>query len=306
MTRLTKFEQQKLSLINQTLSQAQVDLNEWLRIDEELGPLSYLSKQDVSRELVYVWDEGAEEYSIRQDHVAAVFRLNNQYLSRYDQTNWNDFPEPMNRLGGLHHCYEFHELYDHTYGSNQLSWSQIARLAGAYIQISIHHQREVNLYANLEILNQRSNQALALSHFNQILADEEINLRQALIEIDQAWERKLVNPQTHWLDYELTLDIWLGVDEDNPRYSPQNQGELAQIEFNAKGMSQDRTSELHKLGDGKIHSLAQFGVQLNEPCCFLNQAFQQQTLLTRVDYQYVDHIVISAEVTAKTSLIVKF
>jgi hypothetical protein len=77
-----------------------------------------------------------------------------------------------------------------------------------------------------------------------------------LIEIDQAWLVQTTQHKNEWSDYELTLHAWLLVDEQNPRYTEQNAGELGQIQIKATGVSQRRVADLEKFGDGKIHSPA--------------------------------------------------
>jgi len=97
----------------------------------------------------------------------------------------------------------------------------------------------------------------ALAHLNKTLADAEPKVKQAVIDIDQAWLAQTTEHKNEWSDYALTaLHVWLLVDEQNPRYTEQNAGELGQIQINATGVSHRRVADLEKFGDGKIHSPA--------------------------------------------------
>ena len=306
MNDLLPAQRQKLIQINAALKQAQQEWAPWLRDLKETLPQShYLPLQRVEKERVFTWHKSAQSYGVRKDHVAAVFDMTNYHAKHYDQTNWNDLPDDATRPGGAHHCYWFHELYDHTYGANHLTWQQIAELGGMYLQMRCHYDRMITVRSK-QAVAARSNQATVLEQLNQTLAQEESALKKALIEIDQDWLSPRKNPDNNWLDYQLTLHVWMLVDENNPRYTEQNGGELAQVQFSATGISQGKHPELKKLGDGKIHSSARFGVQLNQPCCFIYQALQHNNFLTQADFQCVDHVVVFAEVSAKTPMIIEF
>ncbi|WP_044411221.1 hypothetical protein [Thiomicrospira microaerophila] len=309
MEELTSEERQKLIAINQKLIQVQQDWAHWLddTCHHRFPQNDYLPIGLVKKELVYFWDGYAPDYNLRPDHCAALFDVSRYHPLHHDQaTNWNDFPDDENRPGGQYHGYWFHALYDHAYGSNALSWKQIAGLGGAGLKFKLHYEREMSLYDNEQAIAQRSEQTFALAHLNNTLADAEPKLKQALIEIDQAWLTKTTQPTNEWSDYELNLHVWLLVDEQNPRYTKQNAGELGQIIINATGVSQRGVADLEKLGDGKIHSPASAGINLNAPCCFLFNAFQQKTFLIQADYQYIDHLVFFAEVQAKAGPVAGF
>ena len=162
------------------------------------------------------------------------------------------------------------------------------------------------VYDYEKVLAQRSDQAFALAHLNKTLADAEPKLKQALIDIDWSWLAQKTQPTNQCREYELTLHVWLLVDEQNPPYTEQNGGELGQIQIYATGLSNGDVSDLEKLGDGKIHSPASVGINLNQPCCFLYQAFKQQTFLVQADYQYIDYVVFFAEVSVKIDHIIGF
>lgn len=307
MDELTQCQKEKIIRVNSNLAKFENKYVKWL-MGSDAYPLcncGYFSAQILDRELVHTWSEGAEAYHYRPDHVAAVFPLHPEL---YDGTNFNDFIDRKTFPGGQHHCYSFHELCSHLYGSNYLSWGDISCLSGAYLQVSIEYERRLELFANNDALSRRSEKGFASGNINRILAAEEIRLKQALMALDKAWLVEINDNNSEWIDYEISFCVMLYADEGSPLYTDQNCGELAKIKLFGveRRLSQEPVSVLEKLGDGKIHSPASSWVQLNEPCCFLYKEIYDQILYTYQDLQYVDNIYLFAEVSAKTDFVVRY
>jgi hypothetical protein len=55
--------------------------------------------------------------------------------------NWNKFQcQPTHRLSGDHHCWLFHDLYDHLL---YCEWDKILSIGGIWIDVHLIQQREM-------------------------------------------------------------------------------------------------------------------------------------------------------------------
>jgi hypothetical protein len=55
--------------------------------------------------------------------------------------NWNEFQcQPAHRLSGDHHCWLFHDLYDHVL---HCEWDKSLSIGGIWIDVHLIQQREM-------------------------------------------------------------------------------------------------------------------------------------------------------------------
>lgn len=299
MSALTLLDYVKLERINRKLYEAQTELEPLLSGEET--PMFWRERFEKSArfDLHYCWHENADEYHQLKNNEAIVFAHDSIYPVPWRRDNWNDFADASEKPGGKNHCYWFYKLYAETARSEHLSWSKISRLGGVYCQARVLYKSDpINFYANEKILAERSRPGprFLSAQLNKALLDEERNLKQFLIDLDQAWLRQSEDTKYKWRNYHLTLDVFVSVE------SPDSSDQYDYLHFDVTGISQGKSPALDKLG----YEYKPTENQADEPCSFFYQILRSKKILAGTDAHNNYLFKFNVKAQAKSDMLIKF
>ncbi|MCI4410818.1 MAG: hypothetical protein JHC38_04005 [Thiotrichales bacterium] len=258
--------------------------------------------------LVFTWRDDAPEYQANGSCIATC--LYDYYRTDASRTEWQSNQNWHNDACGDHvypvsgkHNIWFHGLYDHCYDDGKLSWEQMSRLGGCYLDIQKTYQCLVSFSASVpdaewgddDIGSKRT----FLKKLNEVLYHYEMYCRQELITQDLLCSAELQDAVHPLFDYDITLSVLFHVTEKSRYYTEENGGEVALIYVPCKGISQQPSEDMQSIGDGKNHNRQRSQRDLHSVHCFLFQALLERTLVADDAMVDIDDIYFNVNVYRK-------
>lgn len=176
--------------------------------------------------VVFTWCADAPELLSTGSVVAAV--IEEHYTDETHRARWQSFEgwhnDAVGRDGvypvaGKHNIW-FHALYDHLYGDKKLSWAQLSRLGGCYLEFEQTYQCGIELsqYEGYPMHNPKSLTDIGVKRqigqavddvLNQLISSYEPLCRHELIQQDHRCSHEMHSSGHPLFDYDLMLRVWL-------------------------------------------------------------------------------------------------
>lgn len=273
---VSESQQEKLIRLNESLHHHEPNMTARIWQYEQVvknriaDATDWINDGHIQTSVVFTWCADAPERLELGSVIAAV--IHEHYVDPVQRATWQHYEGWHNDLFG-HNVYPvdgrhniwFHALYDHLYGENRLSWSQISRLGGCYLAFEQAYQcgidlslfdayliRSDNLLTDEGIAKQIKKAVIHI--LSCLISNHEQNCRRELIEQDQRCLHEIQDNDHPLFDYDLKLNVWLS-DPDN------DQDSEPALSFSCKGIaglsSDDSTQDTKRIKQGFI-DLANF------------------------------------------------
>ena len=133
----TPEEAAKLAELNQKLSDIEKQLHQKIRLlGKQLNECGLECKHDITFTVYYYLSENDPTFDECTDNIIVESR---DFTPHEDdvEINWNDLRSTTSPLASQHHCYMFHDLYDHT--NPKLSLDDLLRIGEVGVAIKVRH-----------------------------------------------------------------------------------------------------------------------------------------------------------------------
>lgn len=233
---VSESQQEKLYALNESLHRHEPSIHSRIWQSEQFVKDRITDDEDwindgyCEASVVFTWCADAPEFLTNGSVVAAV--IQEHYVDDAHRASWQCYEGGHNDLFGRnvypvdgHHNIWFHALYDHLYDDKRLSWTQLSRLCGCYLEFTQIYQCGVDLsqydayfiHATKLLTDQSIKRQVGKAVFNaihQLINTYGLLCRRELIEQDERCFHEIQSSEHPLFDYDLMLKVWLSDPDD--------------------------------------------------------------------------------------------